>query len=237
MTEQPHPAAATGRARAQAADWALYFVTDTAMAGGVDGVCAQVAEAIHGGAHVIQVRDKHLDDAAFTDLARRVQGVAAEVGAEHGREILVIVNDRVQIARELGLDVHVGQSDVPAADVRALLGPGAIVGLSVSTPAELEAAIAEGAADVVGIGPIWVTDTKTDTGDAVGLDALARLTARAHEASLVAVAIGGIGIRNAADVAATGVDGICVVSAIALADDPALAATFLRRQFVMHQPL
>ena len=92
------------RERAAKADWALYFVTDSAMAGGADKVPAQVAEAIEGGAHVIQVRDKDLDDDAFVELARQVRDVAREVGEQHGREITVIVNDRVEAARELGLD-------------------------------------------------------------------------------------------------------------------------------------
>ncbi|MCT1955944.1 MULTISPECIES: thiamine phosphate synthase [Dermabacter] len=225
------------RERAAKADWALYFVTDSAMAGGADKVPAQVAEAIEGGAHVIQVRDKDLDDDAFVELARQVRDVAREVGEQHGREITVIVNDRVEAARELGLDVHVGQGDMPASQVRELLGAEAIIGVSVSNAEQLEGVIAEGSADVVGIGPIWNTATKTDTDPAVGLEQLASLTTRAHEAGIVAVAIGGISIRNASEVAATGCDGICVVSAIAGSEDPATSATFLRREFVMNQPL
>ncbi len=229
--------ASASRTRAAQADWALYFVTDSAMAGGADKVPGQVAEAIEGGAHVIQVRDKHLDDAAYLELARKVRDVAREVGEQHGREIIVIANDRVEAARELGLDVHVGQGDMPAAKVREMLGAEAIVGVSVSNAEQLEAVIAEGHADVVGIGPIWNTATKTDTEPAVGLEGLASLTARAHEAGIVSVAIGGISIRNAGEVAATGCDGICVVSAIAASEDPATSATFLRREFVMNQPL
>lgn len=229
--------ASASRERASQVDWALYFVTDSVMAGGAKNVPAQVAEAIEGGAHVIQVRDKHLDDAAYLELARKVRAVAREVGERHGREITVIVNDRVEAARELGLDVHVGQADMPASQVREILGPEAIIGVSVSNAKQLEEVIAEGVADIVGIGPIWTTATKTDTDPAVGLAGLESLTARAHEAGIVSVAIGGISIRHASEVAATGCDGICVVSAIAASEDPAMSATFLRREFVMNQPL
>lgn len=226
----------SSRERAARADWALYFVTDTAMAGGAQNVPAQVAEAIEGGAHVIQVRDKTMSDAEYLELARSVQAAARDAGEAVGREILVFANDRVEVARELGLEIHVGQSDLPAREVRELVGNDAIVGVSVSTLQQLEDVIADGVADVVGIGPVWATATKTDTDSAVGLDGLTQLAARAREASIASVAIGGITIPHAADVAGTGVDGICVVSAIAKSDDPALAATFLRREFVMNQP-
>lgn len=224
------------RARAAAADWALYFVTDTAMAGGPSGVPAQVTEAIEGGAHVIQVRDKDATDEQYLELARAVRDAAYAAGDEVGREILVFANDHVEAAKELGLDIHVGQSDMPAAKVREIVGPDCVIGVSVSTEEQLAQVVRDGVADAVGLGPVWDTATKTDTDSALGLTGTARLAAQAKEAGLVSAAIGGITIRNAASVAATGVDGICVVSAIAAAEDPALAATFLRREFVMNQP-
>lgn len=232
-SEQRRPS----RERAASADWALYFITDTALAGGPDQVVQQVRDAIDGGAHVIQVRDKHLDDATFRDLAAAVAAAAREKGEEVGRRIDVFVNDRVGIAAELGLHVHVGQGDEDPAAVREAVGPAAMIGVSCSRREHLEAAIAAGHCDVVGLGPVWATPTKTDADVPLGTDGLAALAARAHEAGLKAVAIGGVTARTAADVAATGVDGACVVSAIAGSDDPALAATFVRREFVMNQPL
>lgn len=217
------------------ADWALYFVTDSAMAGGREKVPAQVHAAIEGGAHVIQVRDKDASPSEYRELAQAVRDAARAAGNEVGRDILVFANDRVEAAKELGLEAHVGQSDMPASTARDLLGPEAIIGVSVSSEAELQQVIDEGIANLVGLGPVWDTATKTDASAALGLDGLRRLATLARAHGLVSVAIGGITIKNASEVAAAGVDGICVVSAIAKAEDPALAATFLRREFVMNQ--
>ena len=226
----------TSRQRAEHTDWSLYFITDTAMAGGLTRVTRHVEQAIEGGAHVIQVRDKHASDDEYRELATAVRDAALRQGEELGRDIRVFVNDRVHIAHDLGLDIHVGQSDMPDTRVREILGERTMIGVSVSTMQELETAIEHGIADVVGIGPVWETSTKTDTQAAVGLDTLTEMASRAREARLASVAIGGITIRNASAVAATGVDGICAISAIATADDPALAATFLRREFIMNLP-
>lgn len=235
---------AARRERVRSTDWALYFITDTPLAGGRENVPRQVRAAIEGGAHVIQVRDKTASDDEFRALALSVIAAVGEMGEEIGRSIPVIVNDRVQIAAELGCDVHVGQEDLAgpsgstgsAAAVRALVGESALVGVSASTAEELEAIIADGTADIVGLGPVWDTATKPDAQAPLGIEGLRPLVARAHEAGLTAVAIGGITARTAAHAAVTGVDGICVISAIAGAEDPALAATFIRREFVMNQP-
>lgn len=229
------------RERARSTDWALYFITDTSLAGGAQHVPDQVRDAVEGGAHVIQVRDKHGSDDDFRALTEAVLAAAREMSEEIGRDIPVIVNDRVEIAAELGCDVHVGQRDLASrhlsiGDIRSRVGERAIVGVSASTAEELEQIIASGHADVVGLGPIWDTATKPDAQAALGIEGLSPLVQRAHEAGLIAVAIGGITARTAASVAAAGVDGICVISAIAGAEDPALAATFIRREFVMNQP-
>jgi thiamine-phosphate pyrophosphorylase len=145
--------------------------------------------------------------------------------------VRVVVNDALDVALLAGADgVHVGQDDLPAAEVRALIGPDRLLGLSVSSRAELDAALAlpTGTLDLVGLGPVWGTPTKPDAGPALGPAGVAELASAARARRLAAVAIGGISHDRAAEVAATGVDGICVVSAVCTAADPAAAARKLR---------
>lgn len=206
-------------------DYRLYLVTDSRLPGGYERVPAVVAEAIAGGVSVVQVRDKELDDDTFAHLARAVEKVARP----HG--VPVLVNDRVEIAVELGLGVHVGQQDMALDEVRALVGEAVPVGLSVSNTAELEAIEAcQTRPDYVGLSPLCETPTKTDTAAALGYEGTRRLAARAHVMGLAAVAIGGINHDNIRQARATGVDGVCVVSAIMAAADPRAAARQLLKE-------
>ena len=129
----------------------------------------------------------------------------------------------MNVAAELGLHLHLGQSDGDIHEARRRLGTGVTIGLSVSTPAHLEAELADQTADVVGLSPIWATPTKTDTDPALGLDG-ARTLVRLAAGRVRTVAIGGINAGNARSVIGTGVDGVCVVSALAAAPDPRAAA-------------
>ena len=131
------------------------------------------------------------------------------------------INDRVEIARDVGADgIHVGQGDRDVREVRDLVGPQAIVGLSVTNEAELARVPAHGV-DYLGIGPVFATGTKPDHDPPVGLQ---RLSAMARGTELPSVAIGGIGLANAAEILASGVDGVAVVSAICAAPEPEDAA-------------
>jgi thiamine-phosphate pyrophosphorylase len=201
-----------------APDYSVYLVTDAAQCG-ARGVAETARLAVAGGARVVQLREKTLGTRAFVALAREVLAVLRGSGA------LVLINDRVDVALAAGAHgVHVGQGDMHPDDARRLLGPGAIVGLSVETMAQ--AGAAEGLdVDYYGVSPVFATPTKTDTGPAWGLEGLARL--RAATARPL-VAIGGIGPANAADVLRAGADGLAVVSAICRAPDPRRAATDLR---------
>jgi thiamine-phosphate pyrophosphorylase len=102
----------------------------------------------------------------------------------------------------------------------------------VSSRTELDAALAlpTGTLDLVGLSPVWGTPTKPDAGPALGLAGVRELTSAARAGGLAAVAIGGISTDRAAEVAATGVDGSCVVSAVCAAADPAAAARRLRSE-------
>jgi thiamine-phosphate pyrophosphorylase len=204
----------------------LYFVCDA----GFDPIALEglLGQALAGGADIVQLRDKHAPDRALRAAASLFRDAAAERGA------LFILNDRPELAAELGADgVHVGQDDMGVAEAREAVGPDAIVGLSSHAPAQLDAAIAAtGAAlpDYVSIGPVWETPTKAGR-PAAGLDyvryAADRLPPDGEE-SLPWFAIGGIDSSNVADVAAAGARRIVVVRAIRDADEPADAARELR---------
>ncbi|WP_369257242.1 thiamine phosphate synthase [Geodermatophilus amargosae] len=203
-------------------DPALYLVTDTGLAG-PRGVPEVVRAAVAGGVTAVQVRDKTASRRELYALTLAVKEVLAGTG------VVLFVNDAVDVALLAGADgVHVGQDDLPAADVRALIGPDRLLGLSAGSDDELAVALAlpPGTVDVVGIGPVWSTSTKPDAGTGLGPGGVAALGAKAAAAGLQSVAIGGIDVRRAPLV--TGVDGICVVSAICAAPDPAAAARALR---------
>ena len=208
-------------------DWRLYYVTDPDLSGGRDRVAHTVEQAVLGGATVVQFRDKNADDDTFRKgvLACRDAIESAVAKGAAGAELFV--NDRLGIAVELGTHLHIGQSDGDPAVVREALGPDRLLGVSVSSRTELDAIAAIGCADVIGLSPVWSTTTKTDTAPALGLEGVRELLA-ARPADLPAVAIGGINATNAAEVIATGVDGICVVSAIAAATRPREAAARLK---------
>ena len=158
---------------------------------------------------------------------------AVQAALADAPSVRVGVHDAVDVALVADADgVHVGQDDLPPAQVRALLGPDRLLGLSISSPAELDAALAlpVGTVDLVGLSPVWATPTKPDAGPGLGLAGIEGLAAAARSGGLQTVAIGGISAANAAEVAATGVDGVCVVSAVCAAADPAAAARVLRAE-------
>jgi thiamine-phosphate pyrophosphorylase len=208
-----------------APDLTLYLVTDTELSR-PRPVADVVRAAVAGGVTAVQVRDKLASRRDLLGLTRAVRAALAD-----RPDVPVLVNDAVDVALLGGADgVHVGQDDLPAAEVRTLLGPDRLLGLTVETAADLDAAVRlpAGTVDVVGIGPVWATPTKPEAGPGLGLDSLRELSAAAHAGGLRAVAIGGIDSARAAAVTATGVDGICVVSDICTAADPAAAARRLR---------
>lgn len=197
----------------------LYLVTETTMCsefGLIDTVCA----AIEGGVTMVQLRDKNSDDDALYQTACALKEAIA------GRVPLVL-NDRVAIAKKAQLDgVHLGQGDMPILEARAILGSDVWLGLSINTLEELQIAQMQylSQLDYVGIGPVFATKTKLNHAPPNGIEELRELVANSQ---LPTVAIGGIGQANAAQVYATGCDGIAVVSAICAAKDPQAAASAL----------
>ena len=171
--------------------------------------------ALRGGVDVVQLRDKALDDDALLGAAEPFRTACNEQGA------LFVVNDRPTIVEACGADgVHVGRSDAPVDEARALVGPERLVGLSVSTPAEL--------GDVAGADYVGVTAFTTPTKQDAVAGGLELLRAAAGSLAVPWFAIGGVELSNVAEVVAAGAAGVAVVRAIRDADDPEAAARALR---------
>ncbi|MEZ3143152.1 thiamine phosphate synthase [Halobaculum sp. MBLA0143] len=200
-------------------EYGTYLVTQATLSDGrpTDEI---VAAALEGGVDVVQVREKGRSARERLELARRLREPTAEAG------VPLIVNDRVDVAAAADADgVHLGDEDLPVADARAQLGSGALIGRSVSTVADAEAAVAAGA-DYLGVGAVFETSSKDvdDEESGIGTE---RVRAIADAVSVPIVGIGGIDADNAADVVAAGADGVAVISAITGADDPAAATASL----------
>jgi thiamine-phosphate pyrophosphorylase len=197
-------------------DLSVYLVTDAALCS-VAGVLATVEAAVAGGATLVQLRDPLASTRALVAEAR------ALVALLRPRGVPLIVNDRVDVALAADADgVHLGQDDMALRDARALLGPDRIIGLSVGTPEQFAASRDELAAvDYLGTGPVRVTATKADAGDAIGLGGFAAVRALSP---LPVVAIGGLDAALSAEVVAAGGAGAAVVSAVCGTDDPRAAA-------------
>lgn len=199
-------------------DLSLYLVTDALLTGG-RGVVETVAAALDGGVTLVQLRDPHGTTRALVETARALLAVTRPRG------VPLIVNDRVDVMLAAGADgVHVGAHDMDPATARRLIGPDAILGLSITTQAELDT-FDLGPVDYLGVGPVFATATKPDAAPAMGVEGLAAIRLAT---ALPIVAIGGLGLGNCSAAVAAGADGIAVVSAIMAAADPAAAAHALR---------
>lgn len=192
----------------------LCLVTDRALCG-VRPLAEIVLETVRGGVASVQLREKCSTTRAFVETAAHLKALLAPFG------IPLLINDRVDVALAMGADgVHVGQDDMPCEVVRRLLGPTAIIGLSVETWEDVMRA-QDQPVDYLGVSPIFATPTKTDTRGAWGLDGLARI--RAHSRHPL-VAIGGLNATNIPAVVRAGAEGIAVVSALCAAPNPRQAA-------------
>jgi thiamine-phosphate pyrophosphorylase len=202
----------------------LYLVCD-ALPGGRE-LSEVLPGAIVGGVEIVQLRVK--DDGHHGDLRERrtllkAAARTAELCEEHGA--LFVVNDYPEVAVEVGADgVHVGQDDMAVARARAMVGPEMLVGLSTHTRAEIEA-VNPALVDYIGVGPVHATPTKPGR-PAVGVE-LVRYAA-AH-ARVPFFAIGGLDAGNIGEVISAGAPRVCVLRAVADADDPERAAGELRR--------
>jgi len=200
----------------------LYLVLDPDLCGGEQGSLQCLQRAIAGGVGIVQLR-------APNWKKRRLLALAQLLMAETRRHgIPFVLDDEVDVALACGADgVHVGQRDLPIHVVRRLMGPNALIGLSISNVNELRGEDVL-AADYLGIGPVFATQTKTDAAPAIGM---AGLHALRQQTAKPIIAIGGINADNIHEVAATGVEGSAVVSAICRAPDAFAASQHLLQRW------
>ena len=189
-------------------DLLLYAVTDRSWLG-EQTLCEQVEEALKGGATFVKLREKELDDATFLAEAIEIQALCKRYN------VPFVINDNVEIARKMNADgVHVGQRDMEAGNVRALLGEDKILGVSAQTVEQAILAEARGA-DYLGVGAVFHTGSKADADDV----SHETLKAICDAVSIPVVAIGGIGRHNVLELSGSGICGIAVISAIFAAKD------------------
>lgn len=201
------------------ADVRLYMLVDLGRCGG--SIRDLVRAAIAGGVDAVQLRMKNVCDDELLALAAELRELTDETGK------ILIINNRPDIAAIVGADgLHLGQHDLPVAESRRLLRPGAIVGRSTHSARQAKAAVNEGA-DYVGVGPVFQTDTK-DAGPPVGPELVKAIV---EEVSLPVVAVGGITAENAAEVVAAGAHCLAVSSALCAAADPKAAAQEIKKAF------
>ncbi len=205
----------------RAFDLSLYLVLDPVQCGGHDAAVSVARAALDGGVTLLQLRAPEWHKRAWLALALDLLPVT------RARGVPLVINDHLDVALAAGADgVHVGQRDLPADVARRLLGPDALIGLSVSNLAEVaDAHRLEGVIDYVGAGPVYATPTKTDASAPCGIDGLTAMRASSRWPT---VAIGGIQTHNAADVMRAKPAGLAVVSAICKAADPRDASAGLR---------
>ena len=195
----------------------LYAVTDRAWVGR-QTLCQQVEAALQGGVTCVQLREKHLDRDAFLAEARQICALCRRYG------VPFIVNDDLDVALACGADgIHVGQDDMPAAEVRRRAGRRLIVGVSAHTPEEARLAEAAGA-DYLGAGAVFGSATKTDA----SLLTPAGLQAVCAAVHISVVAIGGVNAGNILQLQGSGAAGAAVVSGIFGAPDITAACRELR---------
>jgi thiamine-phosphate pyrophosphorylase len=193
----------------------LYFVTDIRP-----GLEQLLAAAVAGGVDMVQLRDKSATDAELLAAAEVFRRTCDAYGA------LFWLNDRADLALRCDADgVHVGQDDMPPEEIRWVLPPDRLVGLSTHSPAQLDAALASSSADELSVGPVWETPTKGGR-PAAGLEYVRYAASHAGERPWFA--IGGIDLGNVRDVIEAGASRIVVVRAIRDAPDPHAAAEALR---------
>ncbi|WP_296971317.1 thiamine phosphate synthase [Tepidanaerobacter sp. EBM-38] len=199
-------------------DYTLYLVTDRGLMS-TSTLEEAVEQAIKGGATLVQLREKNVSSLEFYKTAVKIKQITDK------HHIPLIINDRVDIALAVNAaGVHVGQSDLPAHNVRSVIGKNKILGVSASTLGEAIRACEDGA-DYLGVGAMFATGTKTDA-ELVSIEELIKIR---EAVKLPIVVIGGINQKTVPFFDKTGIDGIAVVSALISAKDITEKAKELKR--------
>ena len=201
-------------------DLLLYLCTDQGYLG-ERSFADIIEEAIDGGVTMLQIREKNACTREFFEIACVARNITK------ARRIPLVINDRLDVALAVDADgLHIGQSDLPLWAAKKIAGSKLFIGVSAGTVEDALAAEKDGA-DYLGIGAVFPTGSKDDAGSAIGLEGLARICAAVK---IPVVAIGGIGLANAADVMKAGAAGIAVISAILAQKDIKAASETLKAQ-------
>lgn len=202
-------------------DTTLYLVTDSSYHT-EETFLRTVEEALKGGVTLVQLREKERSARDYLRLARRVKEVTDRY------QVPLLIDDRVDVAAAAdAAGVHVGQSDIPAAEAREILGPDKIVGATAKTVEQAVEAYQQGA-DYLGVGAIYPTTTKVKT----VLTKVSTLEEICRAVPIPVNAIGGLNAGNMDILAGTHIAGICVVSAIMKAEAPGKAAAELKEKIM-----
>lgn len=202
-------------------DTTLYLVTDSSYHT-EETFLRTVEEALKGGVTLVQLREKERSARDYLRLARRVKELTDRY------QVPLLIDDRVDVAAAAdAAGVHVGQSDIPAAEARKILGPDKIVGATAKTVEQAVEAYRQGA-DYLGVGAIYPTTTKVKT----VLTKVSTLEEICRAVPIPVNAIGGLNAGNVDILAGTHIAGICVVSAIMKAETPGKAAAELKEKIM-----
>ncbi|WP_333631226.1 thiamine phosphate synthase [Agrobacterium cavarae] len=204
-------------------DYRLNAIVDASLSD-IAPLAELAALAAHNGATIIQYRDKTASTRKMIDQARAI------VEALKGTGVPLVINDRVDVAMATGADgVHLGADDMDADTARRLLGPDAIIGLTVKSMADARH-VAQAPADYACIGGVFETTSKVNPDTPVGLAGLKQIRTylRNERSDLPVGAIAGITLECVADVIAAGADGVALISALFRTDDVATTAKAFR---------
>jgi thiamine-phosphate pyrophosphorylase len=203
-------------------DLRCYAIVDPEVSGGHDLVdlCRMLAG---GGVTLVQLRDKLSDTRAMVERARAIKKALGRVP--------LVINDRVDVALAIGCEgVHIGWDDMAPEDGRRLLGPNAIVGLTINSPLRADATDLD-LIDYAGIGGVYGTTSKITKNAPIGIAGMAKVIEALHKRKpgFPTCGIAGINASNAAPVIEAGADGVSVISALSLAPNPSTAAENILR--------
>ncbi len=202
-------------------DTTLYLVTDSSYHT-EESFLRTVEAALRGGVTLLQLREKNRSAREYMELARKVKALCDQY------QVPLLIDDRVDVAAAAdAAGVHVGQSDIPVADARRILGPDKIVGATAKTVEQAMEAWEQGA-DYLGVGAIYPTTTKVKT----VLTKVSTLQEICKAVPVPVNAIGGLNADNMDVLQGTGIAGICVVSAIMKAEEPEKAARELKEKTI-----
>nr|WP_255567756.1 thiamine phosphate synthase [Corynebacterium sp. TAE3-ERU16] len=199
-----------------------------------------ITESVRGGVSVIQLRNRAASDAVFAEQALRIRGAVSRTIADPGPHtpfhVPVFVHDRFRVALRHGFHLHLEHADMAYPEARRLMPGELMIGVSVDGPGELRTLLADcddsgvRVPDVIGIGPVWATDTRRRRAPSLGTDVVDDVAGIAVAAGVTTIAFGGITPDNVDKLGATAVDGVCVSTVLMSADDPyATARTLLNR--------